>query len=161
MLRPVLLAVDDEPAARSSIEAELRKRYGADYEVICEGSGVAALGAVAQVRARGGQVALVLADQWMPDMTGIELLTKVHGLEPAAKRALLTGWGDLQVGDRLVRAAVLGQVDDWGLKPWQPGDEGGHPQQSLYAGALIVVAVAACYVVGERVAVPAHRGRYR
>src|SRR5215217_4611029 len=49
----------------------------------------------------------------------------VHGLEPAAKRALLT-WGDLQVGDRLVRAAVLGQVDDWGLKPWQPGDEGFH-----------------------------------
>jgi hypothetical protein len=38
MLRPVLLAVDDEPAARSSIEAELRKRYEADYEVICEGS---------------------------------------------------------------------------------------------------------------------------
>jgi thioredoxin reductase (NADPH) len=30
------------------------------------------------------------------------------------------------VGDRLVRAAVLGQVDDWGLKPWQPGDEGFH-----------------------------------
>jgi hypothetical protein len=39
MVRPVLLAVDDDPAARSSIEAELRKRYGADYEVICEGSG--------------------------------------------------------------------------------------------------------------------------
>jgi hypothetical protein len=38
MVRPVLLAVDDDPAARSSIEAELRKRYGADYEVICEGS---------------------------------------------------------------------------------------------------------------------------
>jgi len=44
MVRPVLLAVDDEPAARSSIEEELRKRYGADYEVTCEGSGAAALG---------------------------------------------------------------------------------------------------------------------
>jgi thioredoxin reductase (NADPH) len=126
MVRPVLLAVDDESAARSSIEAELRKRYGADYEVICEGSGAAALGALEQVKVRGGKVALVLADLWMPDMTGIELLTKVHALDPAAKRALLTGWGDLQVGDRLVRAAVLGQVDDWGLKPWQPGDEGFH-----------------------------------
>jgi thioredoxin reductase (NADPH) len=126
MVRPVLLAVDDEPAARSSIEEELRKRYGADYEVICEGSGAAALGALEQVKVRGGEVALVLTDQWMPDMTGIELLTKVHELDPAAKRALLTGWGDLEVGDRLVRAAVLGQVDDWGLKPWQPGDEGFH-----------------------------------
>ena len=43
MVRPVLLAVDDDPAARNSIEAEMRKRYGADYEVICEGSGAAAL----------------------------------------------------------------------------------------------------------------------
>jgi thioredoxin reductase (NADPH) len=124
MVRPVLLAVDDEPAARSSIEGELRKRYGADYEVICESSGAAALGALEQVKERGGQVALVLADLWMPDMTGIELLTKAHALDPAAKRALLTGWGDRQVGDRLVRAAVLGQIDNWGLKPWQPGDEG-------------------------------------
>ena len=33
-------------------------------------------------------MALVLADLWMPDMTGIELLTKVHALDPAAKRAL-------------------------------------------------------------------------
>jgi CheY-like chemotaxis protein len=68
MVRPVLLAVDDEPAARSSIEEELRKRYGADYEVICEGSGAAALGALEQVKVRGGEVALVLTDQWMPDM---------------------------------------------------------------------------------------------
>ena len=50
----------------------------------------------------------------------------MHGLDPAAKRALLTRWGDLEVGDRLVRAAVLGQVDDWGLTPWQRGDESFH-----------------------------------
>ena len=115
MLGPVLLAVDDEPAALSSIEGELRKRYGADYEAICAGSGAAALEALEQVRARGGKVALVLADLWMPDMTGIELLARVRRRDPAAKRALLTGWGDLEAGDRLVRAAVLGQVDDWGL----------------------------------------------
>jgi thioredoxin reductase (NADPH) len=84
MLRPVLLAVDDEPAARSSIEAELRKRYGADYEVMREGSGAAALGVLERVKARGGMVALVLADLWMPDMSGIELLTKVRVLDPAA-----------------------------------------------------------------------------
>jgi thioredoxin reductase (NADPH) len=162
MVRPVLLAVDDEPAGRSSIEAELRKRYGADYQVICEGSGAAALGALEQVTARGGKVALVLADLWMPDMTGIELLTKVHALDPAAKRALLTGWGDLQVGDRLVRAAVLGQVDDWGLKPWQPGDEGFH---QLVVGLLYEWAqlyrpgFQAVQVVGEQWSARAHELR--
>ena len=53
----------------------------------------AALGALERVKARGGTAALVLADLWMPDMTGIELLAKVHAVDPAAKRALLTGWG--------------------------------------------------------------------
>jgi hypothetical protein len=44
MRRPTLLAVDGDPAARRGIEDELRKRYGADYEVVCEPSGAAALG---------------------------------------------------------------------------------------------------------------------
>ena len=104
----------------------------------------------------------MLADQWMPDMTGIELLTKVHELDPAAKRALLTGWGDLEVGDRLVRAAVLGQVDDWGLKPWQPGDEGFH---QLVVGLLYEWAqlhrpgFQAVQVVGEQWSARAHELR--
>src|SRR5215217_3911968 len=85
----------------------------------------------------------------------------VHGLEPAAKRALLT-WGDLQVGDRLVRAAVLGQVDDWGLKPWQPGDEGFH---QLVVGLLYEWAqlhrpgFQAVQVVGEQWSARAHELR--
>ena len=98
MVRPVLLAVDDESAARGGIEAELRKRYGADYDVICEGSGTAALGALERVKARGGKVALVLADQWMPDMTGIELLAKVHGLDPTEVCELL----ELTLGNQRV-----------------------------------------------------------
>jgi hypothetical protein len=65
MVRPVLLAVDDEPAARSSIEAELRKRHGADYEVICERSGRRRSGCLSGsrrgVEGSGGQHAHVLA----------------------------------------------------------------------------------------------------
>jgi hypothetical protein len=60
MVRPVLLAVDDEPAARSSIEKELRKRYGADHEVICEGSGAAALGVLGRVGATTEQLPVVV-----------------------------------------------------------------------------------------------------
>ena len=91
MPRPVLLAVDGDPAAQTAILGELHKRYGADYQVLSAGSGAAGLEALEQVKVRGGE-----------------------------------GWGDKQVGDRLVRAAVLGQVDDWGLRPWQPGGEGFH-----------------------------------
>ncbi len=162
MPRPVLLAVDGDPVSRKAVEEELRKRYGADYQVLCAGSGAAGLQALEQVGARGGQAALVLADLRLPDMSGIELMSRVHGLDPAAKRALLTGWGDRQVGDRLVRAAVLGQVDDWGLKPWQPGDEGFH---QLVVGLLYEWAqlhrpgFQAVQVVGEQWSARAHELR--
>jgi thioredoxin reductase (NADPH) len=107
-------------------------------------------------------MALVLADLRLPDMSGIDLMAKVHGLAPGAKRALLTGWGDLEVGDRLVRAAVLGQVDDWGRKSWQPGDEGFH---KLVVGLLHEWAQAhrpgfeAVQVVGEQWSARSHELR--
>ena len=41
----------------------------------------------------GGEVALVLAEQWMPDTTGAELLARVRGLHPTAQRSLLIEWG--------------------------------------------------------------------
>jgi thioredoxin reductase (NADPH) len=162
MPRPVLLAVDGDPVAMSSLERELRRRYRADYRVLCAGSGTAGLQVLEQVKAGGGQLALVLADLRLPDMTGIELLAEVHGLDRTAKRAVLTGWGDLQVGDRLVQAAVLGQVDGWGLKPWQPGDEGFH---QLVVGLLYEWAqlhrpgFQAVQVVGEQWSARAHELR--
>jgi thioredoxin reductase (NADPH) len=74
MSRPVLVAVDDDPAALGVLEQELRKRYGADYLVACQVDPRAALQALERIQADGGQVALVLADQWMPAMTGVQLL---------------------------------------------------------------------------------------
>jgi thioredoxin reductase (NADPH) len=71
--------VDGDPAARAAIERELRKRYGADYQVVCAGSGAAGLEALEQVGTHGGQVALVLADLRLPDMAGTELLTRAMG----------------------------------------------------------------------------------
>jgi thioredoxin reductase (NADPH) len=82
MVRPVLMAVDDEPAALSAIEGELRKRYGTDYEVVCATSPEAGLRRLEQLKDDGGQLALVLADQRMPSMSGVEFLSRVHGLHP-------------------------------------------------------------------------------
>jgi hypothetical protein len=71
---PVLLAVGDEGAAEALVGAELSKRYGADYRVVCERSARAALQALGAGRENGEQVALVLADLEMPEMTGLEFL---------------------------------------------------------------------------------------
>jgi thioredoxin reductase (NADPH) len=68
--RPVLLAVDGDAGARRVIERELCKRYGEDYRVVCEGSAEAAMRRLRGFAAAGDDVAVVLADQWTPGMSG-------------------------------------------------------------------------------------------
>jgi thioredoxin reductase (NADPH) len=126
MSRPVLMAVDDDPTALGMLQQELDKRYGADYRVICETDVEAGLRDLRQIQAAGGQVALVLADQWMPTMTGVAFLTRAHGLHPTAQRALLIDWGDRSTAEPILQAATFGQIDDWIDKPTQPADERFH-----------------------------------
>ena len=87
----VLLAVDDDPNALDRIEHELRQRYGSYYRVACEDSPEAGMRTLRELRAAGEDVAVVLADQWMPGMTGVEFLTHTRQLYPGAKRSCLSG----------------------------------------------------------------------
>ena len=123
MVRPVLMAVDDEPAALAVIEGELGRRYGADYEVVCAATPEVGLHRLEQLKDDDGQLALVLADQWMPSMTGVELLGHARRLHPGAQRVLLINWGDRSTAEPILQASALGQIDDWTAKPWGPGDE--------------------------------------
>src|SRR5436305_15333880 len=91
--RPLVLAVDEDADARRRIRAELDRRYGSDYRVICADSATMALARLEQVHAEGGEVALVLAEQWMSETTGAELLAHVRRLHPTARRGLLIEWG--------------------------------------------------------------------
>jgi thioredoxin reductase (NADPH) len=80
--RPVLLAVDDEPSVARAVERDLRKRYGRDYRVLRAESGEQALAALRESKLRGAQIALVLADQRMPAMSGVEFLEQAIALAP-------------------------------------------------------------------------------
>jgi thioredoxin reductase (NADPH) len=123
MVRPVLMAVDDEPTALRVLEAELGKRYGADYQVVCAATPEVGLGRLERLKDDGRQLALVLADQWMPSMTGVEFLGHARRLHPRAQRVLLINWGDRSTAEPILQASALGQIDDWTAKPWGPGDE--------------------------------------
>ncbi|HEX8645331.1 MAG TPA: FAD-dependent oxidoreductase [Thermoleophilaceae bacterium] len=121
-----LVAVDDDTAALGRIAEELRRRYGADYDVRCASSPRDALTELEQMRDAGVQVAVVLAAQWMEEMRGPELLARVRELHPLARRALLIpwgGWGDRPTADAVMRAMALGQIDYYVLKPWYSPDE--------------------------------------
>jgi thioredoxin reductase (NADPH) len=126
MSAPVLMVVDDDPVALGLLRQELAKRYGADYRVVCTGEAEAGLRALEELLADGGRVALVLADQWMPAMTGVQFLTRAHRLHPTARRALLIDWGDSTTAEPILQAATFDQLDDWVNKPTQPGDEAFH-----------------------------------
>ena len=132
MIRPVLLAVDDEPAAAALVEQELGKRYGADYRVVCERSPQAALLALEGARDRGEQVAVLLADLSMPEMPGLEFLCRAHELHPGASRVVMFDWTDRTAAAPMLRAWTLGQVDDWITKPVEAADEHFHQGVSAF-----------------------------
>ena len=160
MDRPVLMAVDDDPGALRPVAGELRKRYGADYDVRCLTSPEAALRELSTIRSNGVEIALVLADQWMPSMTGIEFLDRIGELAPDAQRAVLIDWNDRSTGP-VLPVAMLRRIE-WITKPWRPGDEHFHQgvAQFLYRWAVPHrPQFVAARVVGERWSARSHEVR--
>jgi thioredoxin reductase (NADPH) len=127
--QPVLVAVDDDAEALGRIAAELRRRYGDDYRVVCESSAEAGLAELEALRAQGERVALVLADVWMAERPGSDVLNRVRSLHPHAKRALLIdwgAWGHRPTADSILHAMATGRIDYYVLKPVRSGDEQFH-----------------------------------
>jgi len=118
--RPVILVVDDEPAALTALLDALTRRFGGDYRIVPHFSAAAALASIAEIKEAGEDIALVIADHWMPEMTGNEFLTKAHTLVPSAKRALLVAWGDHTSSPTILMGCAMGQLDNYLYKPWVP-----------------------------------------
>ena len=124
MANPALLAVDDDVNVLAAVERDLRKKYSDRYRVLRADSGSAALELLGQLQKRSTPVALVLSDQRMPRMSGVELLTEVARTFPETKRVLLTAYADT---DAAIRAINDARVDHYLLKPWDPPDEQLYP----------------------------------
>jgi thioredoxin reductase (NADPH) len=124
--KPRVLVVEDEREVRARIRGELERRYGTDYRVRCVGSATDALARLEGWRETGDPVALVLADQWMPDMLGEDFLACARALYPDAKRGLLVkfgAWGHRDTADAMLRAMARGNIDYYVLKPFRRADE--------------------------------------
>ncbi|HEV7844439.1 MAG TPA: HD domain-containing phosphohydrolase [Pyrinomonadaceae bacterium] len=101
-----IMIVDDEPANLRLLERLFRR----DYHVITASSGAEALQLLNQ-----HDVALLLTDQRMPGMTGIELLKRTASFRPHMVRIILTGYTDVSA---LIEAINCGQVYKYVSKPW-------------------------------------------
>ena len=123
MDKPVILTLDDDPAVLQAIARDLRKQYGDRFRIVRADSGATALEATQQLKLRGNTVALFLADQRMPEMSGVEFLEQASEIFPTAKRALLTAYADTNAAIDSINKA---QLDYYLLKPWDP------PEEKLY-----------------------------
>jgi len=101
-----ILIVDDEAANLRALERLFRN----EHEVL---TATSAMGALAALETH--DVALLISDQRMPEMSGIELLTRTIALRPHMVRILLTGYTDIS---SLIEAINCGYVYKYVTKPW-------------------------------------------
>lgn len=121
--RPSILTVDDDPGVSRAVARDLRRQYGESYRIVRAESGSQALEALREIKLRGEEVAVLLADYRMPQMNGIEFLEAAMELFPLARRVLLTAYADT---DAAIAAINVVDLDHYLLKPWDP------PQEKLY-----------------------------
>jgi thioredoxin reductase (NADPH) len=122
--RAAILTVDDDPSVSRAVARDLRRKYGADYRIVRAESGAQALEALRELKLRGDQVAVLLADYRMPGMSGIEFLEQAMDLYPAARRVLLTAYADTNAA---IEAINVVDLDHYLLKPWDPPEEKFYP----------------------------------
>jgi thioredoxin reductase (NADPH) len=118
--RATILAVDDEPSVLAAVARDLRRGFGEHYRVLRAGSGAEALELLTEMRRRGENLAMIVADQRMPGMEGTDLLLKARQIYPEAKRVLLTAYADTQAAIAAINEVAL---DYYLLKPWDPPEE--------------------------------------
>ena len=106
--KPRVLVVDDEPQILSSIRALLED----DFDVVVSSDADDAFHFL-----KDAQIAVILADQRMPHLTGDQFLAQAREICDAT-RILVTGYVDI---DALIRAVNNGQIHSYVAKPWEPG----------------------------------------
>jgi len=117
---PVILVVDDDPQVLAALRRDLKSHYRENYRVLSASSGEAALDVVRELKTRGDALALLISDQRMPTMLGVDLLTRCREIYPIAGRVLLTAYSDVKAAIRGINDAHL---DHYLEKPWDPPEE--------------------------------------
>jgi len=124
MAKPVIMTIDDEPHVLNAIARDLQAHYRKDYRIVKAGSGDEALEAVQEFKKRNDPIALLLVDQRMPSMSGVEFMQEAMKLYPETKKVLLTAYADTDAAIASINAIDL---DYYLMKPWDPPEERLYP----------------------------------
>ncbi len=124
--RPTLLVVDDEPEVLRSVHDLFRR----EYRVLTFERGTDALEALEEV-----DPPVIMTDQRMPEMTGVEFLRRAKRIRPDATRLLFTGYADIKA---VIDAINEGNVYRYLTKPWEPEEIATVVRQAVEQHDLIV-----------------------
>ena len=118
-MKHTILCIDDETHNLEALERLLRKKYS----IVTANSGVEGIEAL-----KSHDFSLIISDQKMPEMTGVEFFMKAKEIQPEAIRILLTGYTDLE---SVISAINQGQIYRYITKPWEPEEFLSTTQQAL------------------------------
>lgn len=121
--KPIIFSVDDDTTVLSSLRRDLRSEYRQKYRIISTDSANEGLEALVEMKKKGNVVALLISDQRMPEMPGVDFLEKAKLIFPDAKRVLLTAYSDTEAAIKAINEV---QLDYYLMKPWDP------PSEKLY-----------------------------
>jgi signal transduction histidine kinase len=125
--RPTILVVDDEPEVLHSVHDLLRINY---QVVTCTGG----TEAIERLRA-DPEVSVILSDQRMPGMTGVQVLHQAQAIRPEATRLLFTAYADIHA---VIDAINQGHAFRYITKPWEPEELEAVIRQAVERRDLIV-----------------------
>ena len=123
MKKPIIFSIDDDPQVLRAVHRDLRNNYRKQYRVLATESANEALETMRTLKNKGETVALILSDQRMPEMLGVDLLEQAKEIFPAARRVLLTAYSDTEAAIKAINDV---QLDYYLMKPWNP------PEEKLY-----------------------------
>ncbi|HMH21038.1 MAG TPA: FAD-dependent oxidoreductase [Puia sp.] len=117
---PIIFAIDDEPQVLRAITRDLKAQFRKDYRILSTTSVSEALDSLLDLKNKSETVALIISDQRMPEMEGVDFLEKAMEFYPDAKRVLLTAYSDTAAA---IKAINNVQLDYYLMKPWDPPEE--------------------------------------
>ena len=123
---PVLLLAAADPVSRDMLGSELRRRYGADYEVVVCADYAHGTAVLEGLRRWERPVAMVIGCYEQDDRGGLDFLRRAYGLHPSAKRAVAAVWGDFASAGPVFEAIARGHAELSLLRPERPRDEEFH-----------------------------------
>ncbi|HZF80364.1 MAG TPA: response regulator [Rubrivivax sp.] len=121
--RPSLLIVDDEPAVLAALQRALRKRLGAEVDMVAHTDAILALEA-----ARQRDFDVVISDLRMPEIDGVGFLSLVSAVLPESVRMILTGSADFLTAQTAIQDAG---VFRYLTKPWNDDEVALHVRAAL------------------------------